>query len=58
MNTQAGLLRRAVETKKQELINQLISTGLTKMPDGRQLYELTLTELQDEFRTTGMRRGM
>ncbi|WP_078430461.1 Fur-regulated basic protein FbpA [Alkalihalobacterium alkalinitrilicum] len=50
MNNQTGLLRRAVEAKKQELIAQLISTGVTKMSDGRQLYELTLTELQDEFR--------
>lgn len=50
MNAQAGLLRTAVEEKRQELIGRLIALGITKMPDGRQLYELTLTELQEEFR--------
>lgn len=50
MNAQAGLLRTAVEEKRQELIGRLIELGVTKMPDGQQLYELTLTELQDEFR--------
>lgn len=49
MNQQANLLRQAVESKKQRLIDGLIDQGVTKVPDGRQLYELTLSELQHEY---------
>lgn len=43
---QRGLLHQAVQMRKEYLINQLIEVGYTKMVDGRQLYELTLTELE------------
>ncbi|HWO95816.1 MAG TPA: Fur-regulated basic protein FbpA [Bacillus sp. (in: firmicutes)] len=43
---QRGLLNQAVQMRKEYLINQLIEVGYTKMADGRQLYELTLTELE------------
>ncbi|WP_078410085.1 Fur-regulated basic protein FbpA [Priestia abyssalis] len=43
---QRGLLNQAVQMRKEYLINQLIEVGYTKTADGRQLYELTLTELE------------
>jgi hypothetical protein len=39
-------LREAVEKRKSFIINRLIKTGYTKLDDGRQLYELTLSELE------------
>ncbi|QPA33436.1 Fur-regulated basic protein FbpA (plasmid) [Anoxybacillus caldiproteolyticus] len=42
-------MRKAVERKRQRLIKKLIKAGVHKMQDGRQLYELTLTELQQEI---------
>lgn len=47
-----SLLSKAVEQKRQELIELLISSKVYEV-DGRQLYELTLSELQDEFRKVG-----
>lgn len=44
-----SVLKEAVEKKRQELIELLISAGVYEV-NNRQLYELTLTELQDEFR--------
>ncbi|WP_228485745.1 Fur-regulated basic protein FbpA [Thermaerobacillus caldiproteolyticus] len=49
LNNQPGTLRKAVERKRQRLIKKLIKAGVHKMQDGRQLYELTLTELQQEI---------
>lgn len=40
-----ALLREAVERQKNAYIELLIQSGFTKLTDGRQLYELTLTEL-------------
>ncbi|MGC4378286.1 Fur-regulated basic protein FbpA [Fictibacillus sp. Mic-4] len=51
-----GLLRRAVEGRKKMLIRELITCGIFEHPDGRQLYELTLTELEDEFRFLNLKR--
>lgn len=42
-------LREAQERLKESLIERLIALGVTKMNDGRQLYELTLTELTNEY---------
>ncbi|AKO92683.1 hypothetical protein BEH_11615 [Priestia filamentosa] len=40
-------LMKSVEERKEHLINRLIHKfGYTKCLDGRQLYELTLTELE------------
>lgn len=40
-------LKAGVEKRKEHLINRLIHKfGYTKCLDGRQLYELTLTELE------------
>jgi len=47
---QASLLITAVEAKKEELINQLIDCGIYKSADGRDLWQLSLPELQDMFR--------
>lgn len=40
-------LREAVEKRKSRIIRDLISVGYTKCEDGRQLYELLLTELEE-----------
>ncbi|MEH7458329.1 Fur-regulated basic protein FbpA [Bacillus sp. JJ1127] len=42
-------LRFAVENRKRYLIDQLIGAGVFKVLD-RQLYELSLEELEKEFR--------
>lgn len=42
-------LREAVENEKKRFIKRLISMNFLKMADGRQLYELTLTELQETY---------
>lgn len=44
-------LREGVEKKRQEYIRMLISAGIYKRAD-RQLYELTLSELQREYNKT------
>ena len=44
-----SVLSEAVERKKKELIDLLISVGVYEI-NNRQLYELTLSELQSEFR--------
>lgn len=46
------LLNAAVEAKRKELIEQLLSMGVYKNQDGRDLYELSLSELQDKFINT------
>lgn len=47
---QASLLITAVEAKREELIQQLIDMGIYKHQDGRDLWHLSLPELQDMFR--------
>lgn len=42
-------LREAQERLKDYLIHRLLKAGYTKLDDGRQLYELTLTELMNEY---------
>ncbi|MFO1442664.1 Fur-regulated basic protein FbpA [Bacillus sp. Bva_UNVM-123] len=42
-------LREAQERLKDSLIERLLALGVTKVNDGRQLYELTLTELTNEY---------
>ncbi|MDQ0253533.1 hypothetical protein J2S74_000905 [Evansella vedderi] len=44
-----GILNKAIEAKRQKLIDLLISSGVYKV-NNKQLYKLTLSELQDEFR--------
>jgi hypothetical protein len=39
-------LREAVEKRKDFIIRHLVNTGYFKLEDGRQLYELPLTELE------------
>lgn len=39
-------LREAVEKRKAFIIRRLIKYGFTKMPDGRQLYELPYVDLE------------
>lgn len=56
MIDQATTLRQAYDKEKQRLIEELIKCGYTKLEDGRQLYELTLTELLDEMRWVNMQR--
>ncbi|MFC3883777.1 Fur-regulated basic protein FbpA [Bacillus songklensis] len=41
-----AILHQAVEDRKKHLINQLMNFGYFKTPEGKQLYELTLTELE------------
>ncbi|WP_139368010.1 Fur-regulated basic protein FbpA [Priestia abyssalis] len=41
-----AVLYQAVENRKNHLINQLMNYGYFKTPEGKQLYELTLTELE------------
>lgn len=49
------LIGEAEKYFKEDLIEKLIGMGCTKMKDGRQLYELTLTELVKEYE--GVRNG-
>ncbi|WP_160725980.1 Fur-regulated basic protein FbpA [Bacillus sp. USDA818B3_A] len=43
-----NLLRKAVQKKRQFLINQLIQSGVYKK-NNKHLYEWTLTELEREY---------
>ncbi|QSX20015.1 Fur-regulated basic protein FbpA [Priestia megaterium] len=43
-------LRKRVEKKRKSLINALIQKNVYKDSNKRQLYELTLTELEDLYR--------
>jgi hypothetical protein len=42
-------LRKAVEDQKDFYKSQLLNMGYYKTPDGKQLYELTLTELEQIY---------
>lgn len=57
MNYQRNLLREAVEKRKDLLIRKLIKAGYTKMADGRQLYELTPSELEHLHITICCQKG-
>ncbi|MGG3803135.1 Fur-regulated basic protein FbpA [Metabacillus fastidiosus] len=46
MNDPANQLRRAVEQQKDVLKDDLLRMGYYKTDHGKQLYELTLSELQ------------
>lgn len=41
-----AVLKKAVDNRKNFIIKRLIASGTYKVLDGRQLYELTLTELE------------
>jgi Fur-regulated basic protein A len=43
-------LRRAVEHEKDLYKNRLLEMGYFKTPEGKQLYELTLSELEEIYR--------
>ncbi|HFK2719065.1 TPA: Fur-regulated basic protein FbpA [Escherichia coli] len=43
------LLAKRVELEKDFYKNELLKIGYYKTPDGKQLYELTLTELQQIY---------
>jgi hypothetical protein len=53
---QRNQLREAVEYRRNQLISQLISIGTFEDLNGRQLYELTLSELEEEIRWINMQR--
>jgi hypothetical protein len=42
-------LRYAVQIKKEKLINKMIQSGIYKK-DNKHLYELTLTDLEEEYK--------
>lgn len=44
-----NILRHAVQLQKQNLINRLIKSGIYKKND-KHLYELTLSELENEYK--------
>jgi hypothetical protein len=50
MNHHKGQLRRAVEGRKQKLIQRLIHNGLYGYEDHRHLTEFTLTDLEAEWK--------
>jgi hypothetical protein len=41
-----AILNKAVENRRRYLIDQLMKYGYFKTPEGKQLYELTYTELE------------
>ncbi|MEH7236778.1 Fur-regulated basic protein FbpA [Bacillus sp. JJ1562] len=47
MDLQATQLSQAVEQRKDVLKAELMKYGYFKTPEGKQLYELTLTELEN-----------
>ncbi|MDQ0412904.1 Fur-regulated basic protein FbpA [Mesobacillus stamsii] len=49
MATFKSYLRAAMNQQRTQLIEKLLVLGHTKMPDGRKLYELTITELTEEY---------
>ncbi|MEH7223886.1 Fur-regulated basic protein FbpA [Bacillus sp. JJ1566] len=49
MNLQATQLTQAVEQRKDELKASLMKMGYFKTPDKKQLYELTLSELEQIY---------
>ncbi|MCM3718033.1 Fur-regulated basic protein FbpA [Fictibacillus phosphorivorans] len=57
MNQNKGHLRRAVEGRKQRLIQHLIHKGLYGYEDHRHLTEFTLTELETEWKNAQLLRN-
>ncbi|MBT2253996.1 Fur-regulated basic protein FbpA [Priestia megaterium] len=55
MSINRNLLREAVEQRKDELKNELLRMGYFKTPDKRQLYELTLSELEETYKAQKQR---
>lgn len=51
----ANRLRRVVDDKKQYFIQQLLNAGIYKRAN-RQLYELTLNELEKEYDRLSLRK--
>ncbi|MRX54810.1 Fur-regulated basic protein FbpA [Bacillus idriensis] len=47
MTVTENRLRQAVEQRKDELKSELMRYGYFKTPDGKQLYELTLSDLEE-----------
>lgn len=47
-----NILRYAVQMKKKDLINKLIKMGIFKK-NNKHLYELTLSELEEEYNIYG-----
>lgn len=45
-----GILHDSVVERKSSIINQLLNLGKYKMADGRQLYEVPLTDLEQELK--------
>jgi hypothetical protein len=50
-------LKQEVEKRKDFLIRKLIQAGHNKMADGRQLYELTLSELEHIYIAVRCKKG-
>jgi Fur-regulated basic protein A len=51
-----GQLRRGLEIKMDFYKSELLKMGYFKTPDGSQLYELTLTELEQVYENEIARR--
>ncbi|MGM0863399.1 MAG: Fur-regulated basic protein FbpA [Bacillota bacterium] len=51
-----GQLRKGVEVKMDFYKSELLKMGYFKNPDGSQLYELTLTELEQVYENEKARR--
>jgi hypothetical protein len=51
-----GQLRKGVEAKMDFYKSELLKMGYFKTPDGSQLYELTLTELEQVYENEKARR--
>jgi Fur-regulated basic protein A len=49
MKQQVNQLRKAVEHEKDLYKNKLLELGYFKTPEGKQLYELTLSELEEIY---------
>jgi hypothetical protein len=51
-----GQLRKGIEAKMDFYKSELLKMGYFKTPDGSQLYELTLTELEQVYENEKARR--
>lgn len=49
MKSDTYRFNRAAELRKDYVKNQLLNLGYFKTPDGKQLYELTLSELEQIY---------
>ncbi|BCB04762.1 Fur-regulated basic protein FbpA [Bacillus sp. KH172YL63] len=55
-NIPFGQLRKGIEAKMDFYKSELLKMGYFKTPDGSQLYELTLTELEQVYENEKARR--